>query len=326
MKLLPPIVLLTSASRKVPLVKAVQDAAQRLHADGRVIAGDSDPRSVAAYLADDFWAMPRTDEASVHDILNGCKERGVTCILPTRNGELLFWARNARQFHDVDIQVIVSPIPSLEVCLDKQAFFEFGRARSLPFIPTDSTPDPLPAGSLVVKERYGAGSLAIGLNLDRNAAVAHARQLSTPVYQPYVVGTEISIDAWLDGHHRVKGIVLRTRDYVIDGESVVPTTFRDPAIEAKTAEILETLQLCGPVVMQALIDGDNVMNVIECNPRFGGASTTAIAAGLDSLYWSLLEAQNVDVARYPFSRVPGEVRQVRVPSDLHYHGSSFRSG
>ena len=59
--------------------------------------------------------------------------------------------------------------------------------------------------------------------------------------------------------------------------------------------------------------------MIECNARFGGASTTGIAAGVDSLFWSLLEARGVDVGDYPFIRIAGEIRQVRVPSDIYIH-------
>jgi len=68
---------------------------------------------------------------------------------------------------------------------------------------------------------------------------------------------------------------------------------------------------------------DKGLHVIECNTRFGGASTASIAAGLDSFYWGLLESSGVDMSDYPFLRTSGEVRQVRVPSDIYLHGSTF---
>ena len=114
--------------------------------------------------------------------------------------------------------------------------------------------------------------------------------------------------------------MLRSRDQVIDGESQVTTTFRDTQIEVLVKEILQTLKLRGPVVLQALIDAKNNLYIIECNSRFGGASTLSIAAGLDIFYWSLLESYGVDINVYPFARLPNEVRQIRVPSDIYIHG------
>jgi carbamoyl-phosphate synthase large subunit len=64
------------------------------------------------------------------------------------------------------------------------------------------------------------------------------------------------------------------------------------------------------------------MRIIECNPRFGGASTTAIAAGLDVLYWSLGEAFGLGLSPV-FKRIAGEVRQIRLPADLVLHDPDF---
>jgi carbamoyl-phosphate synthase large subunit len=67
---------------------------------------------------------------------------------------------------------------------------------------------------------------------------------------------------------------------------------------------------------------DGKLQIIECNPRFGGASTTSIAVGLDSLYWSLTETLNDN--EFPvFHRIPGEARQIRMSVDRVIYGSDF---
>lgn len=314
-----PKVLVTSASKKAPLIRAMQDAARRLHPDAKVVAGDIDLNAVAANIADEFWAMPRTDDAAIEPIVAGCKERAITCVLPTRDAELPFWARHAARFHQAGIFVIVSPLDSIEICLDKLAFSAFGQEYGMPVIPSSPTIEGTTWLRHVVKERRGAGSRFVGLDLDRAQAETHARSLSAPIFQPFVRGMEISIDGWLDRAHRLKGLVLRRRDLVIGGESQVTTTFRNAPVEAEIARLLGALQLCGPVVVQALMLPDGSINVIECNPRFGGASTAGIAAGLDSLYWSLLEAHGGDAANEAFKRVPREIRLVRAPSDSIQH-------
>ena len=48
-------VLISSASRKVPLVHAVQKAARQMHPQASVMAGDLSADALAAYVADEFW-------------------------------------------------------------------------------------------------------------------------------------------------------------------------------------------------------------------------------------------------------------------------------
>src|SRR5690606_32031824 len=117
-----------------------------------------------------------------------------------------------------------------------------------------------------------------------------------------------------DEAHKVKGLVLRRRDHVVGGESQITTTFRDAGIENVMRDVLSALRLRGPAVLQALVDAEGGVHVIECNTRFGGASTASIAAGLDIFYWSLLEARGDDLSLYPFERVAGEVKQIRLPA------------
>ena len=318
-------VLISSASKKIPLVRAMQNAAHKIHTAARVVAGDLSPDALAAYVADEFWVMPITKDENVDEIIAGCRARNIRAVLPTRDGELKFWSCHAKEFRAAGIAVIVSPEAAIDICIDKLAFSDFGKSLELPFIPSAQSPELLDSVRFVVKERFGAGSREIGLNLGLDDAIAHARELKNPIFQPYIAGTEISVDAWLDKKHVVKGLVLRRRDAVMSGESQVTTTFTNCAIEAQVKLILAALQLSGPVVLQAMIGADGSLHVIECNARFGGASTASIAVGLDSFYWSLLDAFGLDTIYIPFMRTPGELRQVRTAYDLCYpaHDSNF---
>lgn len=311
-------VLICSASKKIPLVCAMQNAARKIHVGARVVAGDLSANALVAYVADEFWAMPETKVENIDEIIEGCRARNIRAVLPTRDGELQFWSFYADQFRAAGIAVIVSPEAAIKVCIDKLAFSDFGNRHGLPIIPSAQSPMLLDAVHFVVKERYGAGSRDVGLNLNLDQAMDHAQALNNPIFQPYVAGTEISVDAWLDKKHTVKGLVLRKRDFVVNGESQVTTTFRNSVIEVQVKRILEALQLSGPVVLQAMVGVEASLHVIECNARFGGASTTAIAAGLDVFYWSLLEALDLDTNDIPFMRIPGELRQVRMATDVCY--------
>ena len=261
--------------------------------------------------------MPPTRDEFLNEIISGLRQRQISIVLPTRDGELMFWASHAERLAREGVQIVVAEIGILQRCLDKLEFARFGAAHGLPFIPASDQLDDVHSDCLVVKERFGAGSRSIGLGLNRAAAIAHAQKLENPIFQPYLDGQEISIDAWLDRQHQVKGLILRRRDRVVNGESQVTTTFSDARLEAQATAILQSLQFSGPIVMQALLAADGGLKVIECNPRFGGASTAGIAAGLASLHWSLLEATGADLASWPFHRIPVEIRQVRMSNDYY---------
>ena len=52
----------------------------------------------------------------------------------------------------------------------------------------------------------------------------------------------------------------------------------------------------GHVVLQAFVAPNGTLSLIECNPRVGGASALAFAAGLESPSWMLQESRGLEVA------------------------------
>ncbi len=315
--------LISSASAKAPLISAAKIAAAKIDLSSKIIAGDSNKNAVSQFIADEFWLMPKTNDDNFQQISQYCKASGINFILPTRDGELEFWARYAKKFKSLGIHVIVSSVDSIELTLDK---FKFSNHCSLLGIPAIKSfldiNSEINYGSWVVKERFGAGSRSMGLNLSKDDALRHARNLTAPIFQPYIDGNEISVDAYLTLEGLVKGLSLRYREIVVDGESQVTRTFRNLDLEEKMKQILEALKLNGPVVMQLLIDKNDDIHIIECNPRFGGTSTAGIAVGVDLLYWALLESGGIALNDYPFCRSFHEVRQVRIKSDTYVIDSS----
>lgn len=309
-------VLVTSASRKVPLISALQAAVKRIDPEIKVIAGDTDRGALTAYVADEFWHMPPLDAITEPMLVDACLARGIGYILPTRDGELSFWANARDRLAGVGLHVIISAPESVSRCLDKLIFYEMGAAEGLPVIFTSRSVNEFSTDSFVVKERFGAGGRNNGVQLTREEAINHAKTLVSPIFQPFIHGPEISIDAYLTADQQVHGLVLRRRDKIVSGESQVTTTWRNTELQAQAEEILRRLRLNGPVVMQAILASDGSMQVIECNARFGGASTASIAVGLDLLYWSILERREPGLSLPKFARRAGEIRQVRVPHDI----------
>lgn len=315
-------VLVTSAGAKVPLIRALRQAALRLDPGAKVVAGDLDEMAASRHVADGFWAIPPLDALDLDAFVSDCHRRDIRTLLPTRDGELGFWAEASPRLSKAGIEVITSHPESLALCLDKLAFAQWGQAQGLAIIPAAASVDGVNAPRLVVKERFGAGSRSIGIGLTPNQAKEHAAHLNDPIFQPLIEGEEISIDAFLTKTGAVHGLVLRRRTKVVNGESQITITFSDPALEVQAKTVLERLQLSGPVVMQAMVK-DGGLNIIEVNARFGGASTASLHVGLDMLYWALFERTYADASLPAFERSDFEIKQVRVSEDLVIRDPNF---
>ncbi len=275
--------LISSLGAKVPLVRAVRSALERHNPSIRLWGADKKSDCAGRSLVDGFSAMP---EWTPDALLRYCNDLGIRWIVPTRDGELAFFAAQKERLGQNDIAVMVASEEAIKKCTDKLAFHE--ALQGFPVIPTSL--QPLDTARLVVKERFGSGSRGVGVNLLPAAAQAHAAQLAEPLFQPFIAGRELSADLYIDRWHRPQGIVLRWRDQVVDGESKVTTSFRQPAWEGLILEAAQTLGITGHALFQAIVDPYNQLHLIEANCRFGGASALAIAAGLDSFYWFLLES------------------------------------
>lgn len=311
-------VMITSAAKKIPLLRRVKQAAAKLHPDIRVLAADASASALAQHFSDGFWTMPYLRDLDAISLTAACRERGVTHLIPTRDGELAFFAGHREALKQAGISIMVSAPEAVDVCLDKLHFASFGLEAGLPVIPAHESLPTDAEGTWVVKERYGAGSLSMGLNLSADEARAHAAKLTAPIFQPFVSGMqEFSADIYVDRSGQMKGCVIRTRDVVVNGESQVTTTTANPALAEVCQKLVAALPFYGHIIVQAFVDAQGAVHLIEVNPRFGGASSLAIEAGLDSFYWFLLESQGADLRDCPCLHDPARrLRQVRHAHDL----------
>lgn len=314
-------VLISSASKKIGLIKAVKDAAKQISDDIKVIAGDLNPNALSQYFADEFYVLPKTIEENKKELLHWLKTKHISAIIPSRDGELLFWSNWKEELSTHGISVMVSDAQSVENCLDKFAFSSFCSSIQIPAIPSYLTSEKVNTELMVVKERFGAGALSMALKVTLEQANVHAKTLENPIFQPYTNGKEISVDAYVTKSGQVKGLITRYRKVIENGESVVTETFYSEALSKELKSYIEKLKLYGHIILQLFIDDANhQLHLIECNTRFGGASTLSVKAGLNSLYWFIQEAHGVSVENFPFQALNQKLTQIRYPQDLILYG------
>lgn len=307
-------ILISSSSAKVSLIEAVRSGTQKINKEIKIIGGDISENVISSYFVDEFWKMPRLDEVDLDEFVDECISRNISIIIPSRDGELEFYAKNKDLFLSKGICVMVSDEVAIKKCLDK---LEFSKQENPLIIPSSEFIEDIKSERFVVKERYGAGSRSIGINLNLDDAMAHSETLINPIFQPYISGKELSVDAYIDAKKNIKGIVLRERILVVNGESQITKTIFNEYLEESFIKIIKSMNLSGHIILQAIIDEHLNINVIECNPRFGGASAISVKSGLDSFYWLYLESRGEDIEKHQFIKMNREIKQVRSHKDIY---------
>lgn len=316
-------VLITSISKKMPLIESVRTASNKLGQFQEIHGCDSQAVCIGRYGVDKFWHCPFLDHLTIEDVVAYCRENKITTIIPTRDAELEFYASHLKHLHQQHIYPMVSSLDTIQTCLDKKKFAELLEKYHFPVIPTYLSIEQCDCHLYVVKEQKGAGSHLLGLCLPYQEALEHSRKLNKPIFQPFIEGQEWSVDLYRSLEGKVKGCVARQRNYIVNGESQITTTAHYPALEDLCQEMSDLLKIYGHAVFQLIEDEKGNFHVIECNPRFGGASTASLAVGLDSFVWFFVECLGLSLHEYNFMRSEGEFRQVRYMADRLLPWSSY---
>ena len=287
-------VLITSAAAKVLLVQAFQRAAAPR--GGRVLTADM-AASCAAGLFSDAHLMvkPINADGALEELLSICASHDVGLIVPTRDGELAFFAQYKERFEEAGVAVLVPALDRLRICQDKRAFGEAIAAHGLGAIPV--LDQPVTRFPAFVRPAEGAGGRGVR-RIDDAAELATVGDLTDYLVHPLIVAPEYSIDLLMDFDGRALQAVVRERSQVVAGESRVSTVVRHDRLEADTFKLGEALGV-GHNTVQAFDDPERGLLFIEVNPRFGGASNCSIEAGLQSPERLLSLLAGDDGARVP---------------------------
>ena len=273
-----PNVLITSAARKVLLVRAFRRALASV-GGGSVLAADINPLSPALFEADRASVIPRSnDPGFVEALLDLCAAEGVGLVVPTRDEELPILAEARDRFAAAGTLVLVSNAEAVATCLDKVRFGAAVAAAGLATPQTfgDPATAPLPA---FVKPRTGKGGRgATRVDSRRELEAAVAAIAGEAIVQELVDAPECTIDVFIDLEGRPISSVPRERVVVVAGESVVSRTIRDAELNAATLRLCGSIGLVGHLTVQAFRTPERIL-FIEINPRYGGAANLGFEAG-----------------------------------------------
>ena len=235
-------VLITSASRKVSLVKSFQRALKDEGLVGFVVVADSSPDSASMKFADIGAIVPSLvtygeDEFQFH-IIELCKQMGIGLIVPTRDGELSFFSKHKSLFDSAGMFIAICDCDSVTLCQDKLAFYDFCISNnfSVPKKIDDVTRLPV-----FVKARNGHGGNSAARADTLPELFALRRKYGESITQENINAPEYTIDVFSDSNSKVLSVVPRQRIKIMGGESWVGRTEKNADIMRESQRLAEAL-------------------------------------------------------------------------------------
>ena len=299
----PVTVLVSSAGRRIELLRGFRRAFASLGLDGRVIATDASWYSSAFHDADEAFLVPRLDSGDyIPALLALCEKQQVDLVIPTIDTEMAAWVEGRDRFAAIGTTVALSGAGVVDIAADKQRTHEWLVANGFPTV-EQATPEAVLADPaswpfpLVAKPRFGSAGIGVGIVRDAGElAVAVGRpELGEMVVQTLAAGREHTIDVLADRDGHCVCAVPRRRIEVRSGEVSKGVTVRSPRLQDLAARICAALPgAFGTITVQVFVDGDPDdeaadLAVIEINARYGGGFPLALEAGADFPRWQLEE-------------------------------------
>ncbi len=281
-------ILITAASRRVPLIQGFVQALKRLGLRGNVITSDMNTLSPGLYFGHRHYLVPlTTDERYIPIIKSICFKERIHLLIPTIDDELPLFGAQAASFLEMGVRVAVSGAETGLICNDKHRTANFLAGKGIS-VPRTWLPDELDfsrlAYPLFLKPRQGRGSVGAHLIVNERELRFFLEYVPDPVVQEFLHGREFTIDVLADFQGRIISAVPRERLVVRSGVTDRGQTWNNLAIINLGVQVAEALQIRGPANIQCKWQQDQG-TVFEVNPRFSGGIALTMAAGADFPAW-----------------------------------------
>jgi carbamoyl-phosphate synthase large subunit len=305
----PVTVLISSAGRRVELLRGFRRALEAVGAPDRVLATDCSWYSSAFHDADEAFLVPRLDDPEFAPrLLELCLKHDVDMLVPTIDTELPVWVAHRDQFAEIGTTIALSDGDVVAIAADKQRTQDWLVAHGFPTVeqttPAAALADPdVWTFPLMAKPRFGSAGLGVGLVRDGQELALVARrghELGEIIVQRVAPGVEHTIDVLSDRTGRCVCAVPRRRIEVRAGEVSKGVTVRSAALEDLAARMCEALPgAYGALNVQMFVDDADDLAVIEINARYGGGFPLSLAAGADFPRWMLEELRGLPSTAAP---------------------------
>ena len=290
-------ILFTSVGRRVELMQAFRHAAERGQVDLELIGADVSLTAPALYFCNTILKAPKiSDPEYIPFLVSYCTKHNVDALIPTIDTDLLTLAENKEYFNGT--KVIISAPESIRICRDKRLTGDFFKRVGVKCpVPVDDYKKYRQGFPAFIKPKDGSSSINAYKVNNQEELESLAEMVPDYIIQPFIEGTEYTVDAFCDFEGNPVMITPRIRLAVRSGEVLKTQICQDKTIITEIKRIIEAFKPCGPITVQLIRDfksGDDYY--IEINPRYGGGAPLSMKAGADSseVMLKLLSGQKVE--------------------------------
>ena len=276
-------ILITSAGKRVALVRAFQAELATLVPAGQVFTTDMHPElAPACIVSDRSFAVPRVTSPEYIDILfRLCAEKDIRLVIPTIDTELMLLAESKSRFFDAGIVIGVPDPEFVALCRDKRntsSFFDEVGIR-IPR-PIDKQHPTFP----FFAKPYD-GSLSSNLHIVRCPEELTPQILNDPklIFMELIDKKEyreFTVDMYYGRDNRLKSVVPRERIEIRAGEINKGYTRKNGIVAFLRDRMAHVKGVVGCICLQLFYHPESHDIIgIEINPRFGGGYPLSYAAG-----------------------------------------------
>lgn len=285
-------ILFTSVGRRVELLQAFRHAAEKNGVDLTIIGVDISRDAPALYFCDISEIVCRiSDKNYIPSLLKICERENVDCLIPTIDTDLLLLSEHKHCFEHIGTKVLISRTEKVQICRDKNYtadyFISLGLKSPKPYNSIEKYEEDLnlkkQSFPAFIKPKDGSSSINAYKVASLDDLKFYAEKIGDYIIQPFISGTEYTIDIFCDYDGNPVYITPRERMAVRAGEVVKTRIVQDEVMIAEMQALIADYMPCGPITVQLIQDektGDNYY--IEINPRFGGGAPLSMKAGADS--------------------------------------------
>ena len=286
-------ILVTSAGRRVSLIRAFQKELKKINYKAKVFASDANPvTSSACHVADDFFKVPRLDNSEYLRCLEDiCLENQISLVIPTIDTELKLMSQWKEEFLSKGIQFLISDLSLIEKCRDKRVIHRFFESKGISVAQEYSKDEyKLP---MFIKPYDGSRSVDTFLIKEKTELTDYHFNNDKLMFLEYIdhsVHDEYTCDMYFDRNHTLRCVVPRKRIEVRDGEVNKGLTCKNRIIPYLRERLRVVDGAIGCITAQFFMNkSDGTIIGIEVNPRFGGGYPLSYYAGANFPAWIVEE-------------------------------------
>ncbi|MCQ2441037.1 MAG: ATP-grasp domain-containing protein [Clostridia bacterium] len=285
-------ILFTSVGRRVELLQAFRNAADKNNIDLEIFGADITETAPALLFCNHTVIVPKIkDENYIPFLKEFCNNNKIDALIPTIDTDLLLLAKNRDLFGNT--KVFVADFDKIALCRDKRLTADYFHSLGLKSpVPVDDYKLYNAGFPAFIKPKDGSSSIFAYKVENENELKMYADHVPDYIIQPFIEGTEYTVDIFCDYQGNPILITPRIRLAVRSGEVLKTVITQDDNIIKEAKLLANNFKPRGQITVQLIREKSTGNDYfIEINPRFGGGAPLSIKAGADSAEMLLMILQ-----------------------------------